>query len=293
MLAGLNTSFFEALDRIPLGVAVTIEFIGPLAVGLVGSRRALDLVWIAAAILGILALTHGSAHGLDAVGVLFGLAAAMFWAAYIFVSARVGQAFSDGTGLMIAMWVSVLATVPVGLADGGHDLLRPHALLLGLVVGVLSSALPYTLEMEALRRIATHVFGVLMSLEPAVAAFAGWLALGQQLSARELAGIVLVIVASVGERRLTALQRGKPSADCRSGRAADRVRRRGLKVWRHPADSGNTEPCPVSCPRPTSSSPSHNVCAPRSSASTTPCWKSASAGSGCRRFAPRSELPGV
>ncbi|HET9103511.1 MAG TPA: EamA family transporter [Solirubrobacteraceae bacterium] len=198
VLAAMNTSFYEALDRIPLGIAVTIEFIGPLAVGLIGSRRGVDLVWIAAALLGIVALTHGSAHGLDALGVVFALCAATFWGAYIFVSARVGRAFSDGTGLMIAMWVSALTALPLGVADGAGNLLRPHSLLLGLAVGVLSSALPYTLELEALRRIATHVFGVLMSLEPAVAAFAGWLALGQQLSARELAGMVLVIVASVG-----------------------------------------------------------------------------------------------
>jgi inner membrane transporter RhtA len=198
VLAGMNTSFYEALDRVPLGIAVTIEFIGPLAVGLIGSRRGADLVWIAAALLGIVALTHGSAHGLDGLGVFFALLAATFWGAYIFVSARVGQLFSDGTGLFIAMWVSGLAALPIGVIDGGGGLLRPRSLLFGVAVGVLSSALPYTLELEALRRIATHVFGVLMSLEPAVAAFAGWLALGQQLSARELAGMALVIVASVG-----------------------------------------------------------------------------------------------
>ena len=198
VLAGLNLSFYEALHRIPLGIAVTIEFIGPLAVGVVGSRRRLDLVWIGAAALGIAALTHGNTHGLNTLGVGFGLLAAVMWAAYILVSARVGRVFTGATGLAIAMWVSALVALPFGIADGGGHLLAPRSLAIGAAVGVLSSALPYTLEMEALRRIATHVFGVLMSLEPAVAALAGWLVLGQGLSGRELAGIALVVVASLG-----------------------------------------------------------------------------------------------
>jgi inner membrane transporter RhtA len=198
VLAGLNLSFYEALDRIPLGIAVTIEFIGPLAVGVAGSRRPLDLVWVLGAALGILALTHGDAHGLNLVGVGFGLLAATMWATYILVSARVGQAFTGATGLALAMWVSALAALPFGVAEGGDHLLQPRVLAIGAAVGVLSSAIPYSLEMEALRRIATHVFGVLMSLEPAVAALAGLIVLGQGLSGRELVGMGLVIVASLG-----------------------------------------------------------------------------------------------
>ena len=198
VLAAMNLSFYEALDRIPLGIAVTIEFIGPLSVGVLGSRRRLDLVLTVVAAAGIVALTHGDAHGLNALGVVFALGAAAMWAAYILVSARVGRVFSGNTGLVIAMWVSALVALPVGIADGGAHLLTPSSLAIGGAVGILSSALPYTLEMEALRRLATHVFGVLMSLEPAVAAIAGWLVLGQGLSARELGGIALVIVASLG-----------------------------------------------------------------------------------------------
>ncbi len=198
VLAAMNLCFYEALHRIPLGIAVTIEFIGPLSVGVLGSRRRLDLVWAAAAAAGIIALTHGEAHGLDTLGVVFALGAAAMWGAYILVSARVGQVFSDTTGLVIAMWVSALVTLPVGIAEGGVHLLTPRSLAIGGAVGILSSALPYTLEMEALRRLATHVFGVLMSLEPAVAAIAGWLVLGQGLSARELGGITLVMIASLG-----------------------------------------------------------------------------------------------
>jgi inner membrane transporter RhtA len=120
------------------------------------------------------------------------------WGTYILVNARVGRAFEEGTGLAIAMCVAALLTLPVGIAEGGSKLLQPHVLLVGLGVGVLSSAIPYTLEMEALRRIATNVFGVLMSLEPAMAALAGFIVIGQGLSARELVGIALVVVASVG-----------------------------------------------------------------------------------------------
>ena len=178
VLAAMNLSFYEALHRIPLGIAVTIEFIGPLSVGVFGSRRRLDLVWAAAAAVGIVALTHGSAHGLDALGVVFALGAAAMWAAYILVSSRLGRVFSGTTGLVVAMWVSAVVALPVGIADGGAHLLTSRSLAIGGAVGILSSAIPYSFELEALRRLATHVFGVLMSLEPAVAAIAGLLVLG-------------------------------------------------------------------------------------------------------------------
>jgi inner membrane transporter RhtA len=198
VLAGMNLAFYEAIRRIPLGVAVTIEFVGPLAVAIAGSRRRLDLLWVALAAAGILALMRGNPHGLDALGVILALTAGCLWAAYILVNARVGRAFAGGTGLAIAMSVASIAALPVGVVQGGADLVTPHALLVGAAVGMLSSAIPYTLEMEALRRIATNVFGVLMSLEPAMAALAGFLVIGQSLTGRELAGIGLVVIASVG-----------------------------------------------------------------------------------------------
>jgi len=198
VLAGMNLAFYEAIQRIPLGIAVTIEFVGPLAVAITGSRRRLDLLWVALAAAGIVALMRGDAHALDPLGVALALAAGCLWGAYILINARVGKAFAGGTGLAIAMAVGSMVALPVGVAQGGAQLLAPHTLLLGAAIGMLSSAIPYTFEMEALRRIATNVFGVLMSLEPAMAALAGFLVIGQTLSSRELAGIALVVIASVG-----------------------------------------------------------------------------------------------
>lgn len=198
VLAGMNTSFYAALARIPLGVAVTFEFIGPLTVALLSSRRARDVLWVALAVAGILALTKGGGHGLDGGGVAFALLAGVFWGTYILLNARIGQAFSGGNGLALAMPVAALATLPFGLPSGGGQLLTLRSLGLGLAVGLLSSAIPYSLEVEALRRLPAGVFAVLMSLEPAVAALAGLIVLGQGLAAREVAGIVLVVLASAG-----------------------------------------------------------------------------------------------
>lgn len=203
VLAAMNMTFYHAIQRIPLGVGVTIEFVGPLAVAIAGSRRSLDLLWIALAAAGILALMHGGGHGVDTLGVLLALIAGGTWALYILVNARVGQVFSDGTGLALAMCVASIVALPVGLGEGGARLLAPHSLLLGAAVGILSSAIPYSFEMEALRRISTSVFGVLMSLEPAMAALAGFVVLGQTLTGREFAGIGLVVAASAGASRRT------------------------------------------------------------------------------------------
>lgn len=198
VLAGMNSAFYHAIDRIPLGIAVTIEFIGPLAVAIGGSRRPVDLLWAALAALGILALAHGSGRGLNVLGVAFAAAAGCLWGAYILVNARVGRAFADGGGLALAMAVACLAALPDGVIEGGSRILEPRSLGLGATVALLSSVIPYSCELEALRRIAVSVFGVLMSLEPAMAALAGLLVLGQGLSLRALAGIALVVLASAG-----------------------------------------------------------------------------------------------
>jgi inner membrane transporter RhtA len=200
-LAAMNLTFYEALDRIPLGPAVTCEFIGPLGVAVAGSRRSLDLLWVVLAAAGILLLVAPSGSGLNASGVILAMVAGGWWAAYILLSARVGRVFPGGHGLALAMVVAGVLVLPVGIADGGSDLLRPEILIAGLGVAVLSSLIPYSLELEALRRLPSHIFGVLMSLEPAAAAIAGLILLGEVLKPNEWAGIALVIVASAGATR--------------------------------------------------------------------------------------------
>jgi inner membrane transporter RhtA len=201
VLAGMNLSFYASIDRIPLGIAVSLEFVGPLAVAVGGSRRPVDLIWVALAAAGIVALTHGGTEALDGLGVFFALLAGALWGAYILVSGRVGRAVPGGSGLSLAMCVASLVALPVGVISGGSHLLEPRSLALGAAVGMLSSAIPYSFELEALRRIAAPVFGVLMSLEPAMATLAGLIVLGQALSGRALLGISLVIIASVGASR--------------------------------------------------------------------------------------------
>ena len=201
VLAGMNLSFYLALDRIPLGIAVTLEFVGPLGVAIAGSRRRLDLLWVGLAAAGILLLSPVPGSDLDALGVVMALLAGAFWAAYIVLTARVGRALPGGGGLAIAMTIAAVAVVPVGVAEGGDALLDVELLAIGLAVAVLSSALPYSVELEALRRLPENTFGVLMSLEPAVAATVGFVGLDQDLAAREVVAIGLVLVASAGALR--------------------------------------------------------------------------------------------
>jgi inner membrane transporter RhtA len=200
-LAGMNTAFYGALDRIPLGIAVTLEFVGPLGVAIAGSRRRLDLVWAGLAALGIALLSPGIGGDLDLLGTALALLAGAFWAAYIYLAARVGAAFVGGEGLALAMIIAGGLVLPFGIAAGGSDMLDPEALGLGLAVAVLSSVIPYSLELEALRRLPTSVFGVLMSLEPAVAAAIGFIALDQGLGLNEGLAIACVVAASAGALR--------------------------------------------------------------------------------------------
>ncbi len=200
-LAGMNFSIYLAFDRIPLGVAVTLEFVGPLGVAVAGSRRALDLLWVVLAAAGILLLAPLGVLGgmdLDPVGVAFALLAGCLWASYILLSARTGSAFSGGTGLVIALCVGTLVLFPFGIAGAGTALLDPKLLLAGFGVAMLSSAIPYSLELEALRKLPARVFGVLMSLEPAVAALAGLVVLGERLEMRAVAAIFFVTIAAAG-----------------------------------------------------------------------------------------------
>lgn len=199
VLGSMNWSFYEALDRLPLGVAVTIEFLGPLAVAVAGSRRALDLIWVVLAAGGVALLAlRGNHHGITALGVVFALVAGSCWAAYILLSKRVGATFASLDGLAIALGIGTLLVIPAGVIEGGAALGRPGVLAGGLAVALLSSLIPYSLEIIALRRLSSAAFGLLMSLEPAFAALAGVIVLSQALSGVLLLAVGMVIVASVG-----------------------------------------------------------------------------------------------
>lgn len=198
VLGAMNLLFYLAIDRLALGIAVVFEFVGPLGVAVATSRRRLDLVWIAIAGAGIALLSAGDLGRLDGLGVVFALGAGGCWAAYILLGGRLGRAFPGGNGLALALVVAAVLLAPVGLVSGGTELLDPSVLGIGAAVALLSSAIPYSLELEALRRMRTAVFGVLMSLEPAVAAVAGLAVLGQRLAATELAAVALVVAASAG-----------------------------------------------------------------------------------------------
>jgi inner membrane transporter RhtA len=208
VLGVMNLSIYSAMDRIPLGIAVTIEFAGPMAVAVLGSRRALDLLWVALAAAGILLLADPGGGSLDTTGVAFALLAATMWAFYILLAERTGRIFPGGSGLALAMTAGAVVIAPLGIAQAGGELLHPDLVAAGAVVALASSVIPYSLELEALRRLPARVFGVLMSLEPAVAALAGLVVLGQDLGARECAAIALVVVASAGATAAPARARG-------------------------------------------------------------------------------------
>ena len=198
-LGVMNLTFYLSLRTIPLGVAVAIEFTGPLAVALLQSRRAIDFLWVALAVAGLLLLLpigHVSA-GLDLVGVGFALAAGVCWALYIVFGQKAG-AEHGGRTVAIGSLIAALLVTPFGIAKAGSALLDPAVLPIGLAVALLSSAIPYSLEMYAMTRVPTRMFGTLMSLEPAVGALTAFLIVGERLTPIQLAAIALVMIASIG-----------------------------------------------------------------------------------------------
>lgn len=197
-LAVMNSLFYGAIARIPIGVAVALEFTGPLTVALIHSRRRLDLLWVGLAAVGIGLLSPlGQAH-LDPLGVLLALGAGAGWGTYILLSAQTGRAFPGNGGLAMAMGLGAIVLLPLGVWSEGWSLLSPHILWLGVGVAILSSALPYSLELFALRQLPLNVFGVLMSLEPAIAALISLAVLGEHLTPRMVVAILLVTVAAAG-----------------------------------------------------------------------------------------------
>lgn len=205
-MAGMNGLFYQSIDRIPLGPAVTLEVLGPLALSVIVSRRLVNLLWAGLALAGVVLLSgHGGGGfgfgSLDPAGAAFAVGAGVMWAAYIVFSARTGRRFPQADGLALAMAVAAVISLPLGVAQAGSALLVPSTLALGLGVAVLSSVLPYTLELLALRRLPAPTFAILMSLEPAIAASAGLLVLGQAMSVLDGLAIALVIAASMGAVR--------------------------------------------------------------------------------------------
>jgi inner membrane transporter RhtA len=199
-LGVMNWAIYQSFQRIPIGLAVTIEFVGPLTLAVVGSRRVRDLLWVGLAAAGVLLL--GLEPGdLTWAGVGFALLAGAAWAAYILLSAQTGSRWPGLDGLAVASVVAMLLLTPLTLGRYADQLTGTRILLLGAVVGLLSSVIPYTCELVALRSLRPAVFGVLMSLEPAAAALAGLIVVGELLSPLQLVAMACVVAASVGATR--------------------------------------------------------------------------------------------
>ena len=224
-LAVMNFSIYQSFARIPLGIAVTVEFLGPLAVAVATSRHLLDLLWVALAGLGVALLADGGSTlaggaapgsrggtGLAVSGIAFALVAAGSWAAYIKLSAATGRRLAGSSGLVIAMVIAALVVTAPAVAAGHAALLRPGVLAAGAVIGLLSSVIPYRFELEALQRIPARVYGIWVSLAPAVAALIGLILLSESLAAREWAAVGCVVVASAGASRGAAASAQAPQA---------------------------------------------------------------------------------
>jgi inner membrane transporter RhtA len=196
-LGCMNLLFYMALRTIPLGVAVAVEFIGPLAVAAAAHRGKLDILWLALAVAGLIGFAPIAGAHLDPVGLAFALGAAFFWALYILFGRKAGEA-GPGVAATFGMGVAALIVIPFGAAHAGAALLSPALLPLALAVAVFSSALPYSLEMYALVRLPKATYGTLMSLEPAIGTLFGWLILGQRLTLRQDVAMACIIAASAG-----------------------------------------------------------------------------------------------
>jgi inner membrane transporter RhtA len=200
VLAGMNTAFYVAISRLPLGVVVTIEFLGPLAAAVIGSRRLVDFLWVAMAVAGVVLLAGPRLDAPDLIGLVAAGAAGLGWFVYILVGARVSRDWPDGSGVGASMTFAALLALPVLVVGGnlGAVAATPAVLLAALVIAFFSSAVPYTLEVTALGRLRPETYGILVSLEPGFGAIAGFLLLGQALQPPELVAIALVSLASIG-----------------------------------------------------------------------------------------------
>ena len=199
-LAGLNLFFYLAIQTLPLGPAVAIEFLGPLTLAILGSRRAVDALWAGLAGAGVLCLLpiRGFGAPLDPAGLGFVSLSAVSWMIYIVCGQKAGQAGGSGASAALGVTVAALAVLPFGIRHAGFDLLRADVLPLAAVIALVSGCLPYALEMAAMKRMPTRVFGILMSLEPAFGALFGYLILDQHLTAAQGFAIAAIMTASAG-----------------------------------------------------------------------------------------------
>lgn len=198
VLGAMNTSFYLSLERIPLGLAVTLEFIGPLLLAVTASKKATDFLWVLLAAIGIVFIAPWNGTGIDPIGALLALLAGAFWAAYIVLGGKIAKIMDGGEAVSVGMLVASVIVLPFAIIDGGIAELTPKLLLMGLALALLSSAIPYTLEMNALKHIPAKTFSILMSLEPAMAALCGLIFLHEHLSIWEWTAISLVVTASMG-----------------------------------------------------------------------------------------------
>ena len=208
-LGAMNLIFYFAIERIPIGLAVTLEFIGPLVVAVLGSKRILDYLWVLLAAAGIVLIAPWSNNGVDLIGVLFALLAGALWAAYIVLGGKVSKIMKGGEAVAVGMLFATLLILPFGILGNGFQNMTPTFLYLGIALALLSSAIPFTLEMKALGQLPARTFSILMSLEPAAASLCGLLFLQEYLTTNELIAVICVVIASVGST-LTAASK-KPS----------------------------------------------------------------------------------
>ena len=197
-LGAMNLIFYLAIERIPIGLAVTLEFIGPLLVAVLGSKRIIDFLWVLLAAAGIILIAPWSTNGIDPVGVLFALLAGALWASYIVLGGKISKIMKGGEAVSTGMLFAALLIVPFGIIGNGLINLTPNLWGLGIALALLSSAIPFTLEMKALGQMPARTFSILMSLEPAAAAISGLLFLQEYLSVNEILAVIFVIIASVG-----------------------------------------------------------------------------------------------
>ncbi|WP_026728752.1 EamA family transporter [Flavobacterium denitrificans] len=197
-LGAMNLIFYFSIERIPIGLAVTLEFIGPLLLAIIGSKRLMDYFWVVLAAIGILLIAPWTNERLDSLGVIFALLAGALWAAYIVFGGKISKILNEGTAVSTGMLLAAILVLPFGIFENGLANLTPRLFGMGFALALLSSAIPFTLEMKALGKLPPRTFSILMSLEPAAASICAFIFLNENLSFYEILAVVCVVVASAG-----------------------------------------------------------------------------------------------